>query len=98
MTACRKTQTSASITKYSGESYGLFTNCFEQACGWDELNSSRLSMSADANGDGKVTLSEAYNKTDALVKQFKKNNSYLDIEQITAVNPASSSFVLFGRK
>lgn len=98
MTACRKTQTSASITEYSGESYGLFTKCFEQACGWDELNGSRLSMSADANGDGKVTLSEAYNKTDALVKQYKNSHSYLDVEQITAVNPASSDFVLFGRK
>jgi len=98
MTACRKTQTSASISESSGKSYGLFTKCFEQACGWDELNSSRLSMSADANGDGKVTLNEAYNKTDALVKQYKSSHSYLDIEQVTAVNPTSSSFVLFGRK
>lgn len=98
MTACRKSQPSSSITESSGKSYGLFTKCFEQACGWDELNGSRLSMSADANGDGKVTLSEAYNKTDALVKQYKNSHSYLDVEQITAVNPTSSDFVLFGRK
>lgn len=98
MTACRKSQPSSSIMESSGKSYGLFTKCFEQACGWDELNGSRLSMSADANGDGKVTLSEAYNKTDVLVEQYKNSHSYLDVEQITAVNPASSDFVLFGRK
>lgn len=92
MTACRKDQTSLSVSSNSGKYVGLFTYCFEQACGWDELNSSRLSMSADSNGDKKITLNEAYNKTSALVKSIEPNG------QVTRVNPEYSSFVLFGRK
>lgn len=92
MTACRKDQTSLTVSSNSGKYVGLFTYCFEQACGWDELNSSRLSMSADSNGDKKITLNEAYNKTSALVKSIRPNG------QVTRVNPESSSFVLFGRK
>ena len=92
MTACRKDQTSLSVSSNSGKYVGLFTYCFEQACGWDELNSSRLSMSADSNGDKKITLNEAYNKTSALVKSIEPNG------QVTRVNPEYSGFVLFGRK
>lgn len=92
MTACRKDQTSLSVSSNSGKYVGLFTYCFEQACGWDELNSSRLSMSADSNGDKKITLNEAYNKTSALVKSIEPNG------QVTRVNPEYSSLVLFGRK
>ena len=92
MTACRKDQTSLSVSSNSGKYVGLCTYCFEQAGGWDELNSSRLSMSADSNGDKKITLNEAYNKTSALVKSIEPNG------QVTRVNPEYSSFVLFGRK
>lgn len=91
MTACRKDQESLTVS-IDGGYVGLFTYCFEQACGWDELNSSRLSMSADSNGDKKITLNEAYNKTSALVKSIRPNG------QVTRVNPEYSSFVLFGRK
>lgn len=91
MTACRKDQKSLTVS-IDGEYVGLFTYCFEQACGWDEPNSSRLSMSADSNGDKKITLNEAYNKTSALVKSIRPNG------QVTRVNPEGSSFVLFGRK
>lgn len=91
MTACRKDQKSLTVP-IDGEYVGLFTCCFEQACGWDEPNSSRLSMSADSNGDKKITLNEAYNKTSALVKSIRPNG------QVTRVNPEGSSFVLFGRK
>lgn len=92
MTACRKDQTSLSVSSNSGKYVGLFTYCFEQACGWDELNNRRLNMSADSNGDKKITLNEAYNKTSALVKSIEPNG------QVTRVNPEYSSFVLFGRK
>lgn len=92
MTACRKDQESLSVSSNSGKYVGLFTYCFEQACGWDELNNRRLNMSADSNGDKKITLNEAYNKTSALVKSIEPNG------QVTRVNPEYSSFVLFGRK
>lgn len=92
MTACRKDQTSLTVSSNSGKYVGLFTYCFEQACGWDELNNRRLNMSADSNGDKKITLNEAYNKTSALVKSIEPNG------QVTRVNPEYSSFVLFGRK
>lgn len=92
MTACRKDQTSLSVSSNSGKYVGLFTYCFEQACGWDELNNRRLNMSADSNGNKKITLNEAFQKTSSLVKSIRPNG------QVTRVNPEYSSFVLFGRK
>lgn len=92
MTACRKDQTSLTVSSNSGKYVGLFTYCFEQACGWDELNNRRLNMSADSNGDKKITLNEAFQKTSSLVKSIKPNG------QVTRVNPEGSGFVLFGRK
>lgn len=92
MTACRKDQTSLSVSSNSGKYVGLFTYCFEQACGWDELNNRRLNMSADSNGNKKITLNEAFQKTSSLVKSIRPNG------QVTRVNPEGSSFVLFGRK
>lgn len=92
MTACRKDQTSLSVSSNSGKYVGLFTYCFEQACGWDELNNRRLNMSADSNGNKKITLNEAFQKTSSLVKSIRPNG------QVTRVNPEGSGFVLFGRK
>lgn len=55
ITACKGRQLSIAFDKYS-----LFTACFVDGCGWDEINSERTSLNADRNGDGKLTFKEAF--------------------------------------
>lgn len=95
ITACRKNQTSLSVGDSQGNSFGLFTRYFEEACGWDEVGDCSLDMIADFNQDGMIALNEAYRKTSALVSAWADGDSKI---QVTRVNPEYSSFVLFGRK
>lgn len=95
ITACRKNQTSLSVGDGQGNSFGLFTKYFEEACGWDEVGDCSLDMIADFNQDGMIALNEAYRKTSALVSAWADGDSKI---QVTRVNPEYSSFVLFGRK
>ena len=78
-----------------GNSFGLFTKYFEEACGWDEVGDCSLDMIADFNQDGMIALNEAYRKTSALVSAWADGDSKI---QVTRVNPEYSGFVLFGRK
>ncbi len=55
ITACKGRQLSIAFKKYS-----LFTACFVDGCGWDEINSERTGLNADRNGDGKLTFKEAF--------------------------------------
>ncbi|HAL87725.1 MAG TPA: hypothetical protein DFH97_01980 [Clostridiales bacterium] len=95
ITACRKNQTSLSVGDGQGNSFGLFTKYFEEACGWDEVGDCSLDMIADFNQDGMIALNEAYRKTSALVSAWADGDSKI---QVTRVNPEYSSFILFGRK
>ena len=65
MTACSMTQVSSSLTSVSPDgstvSFGAFTYGVCHGSGYDEWNSKALGyMPADTNGDGSVTLGEAY--------------------------------------
>lgn len=98
MTACRMDQTSSSMA----EGYSLFTKCFEEVCGWNELSNSMLdSASADTDNDGAITMTEAYTATFDAVEAEKAtyNASHPNdhVNQVTRANPEISSFILFKR-
>lgn len=62
LTACSKDQESKSLTDYGqGISFGAFTYSLCYGSGYDEWNIQLLdSMPADADGNGAITLGEAY--------------------------------------
>lgn len=91
MTAASKSQTSIGYSSYS-----LFTLYLAMGSGWNGRSSTRLStLYADTNGDNKITLNEAYTKTEEYVAEIRASNS--NVTQRTQVYPTNSSFVIWGR-
>ncbi len=62
ITACRKDQLAMSLTGDGSRYWGVFTYGLCYGSGYDEWNQKALSnLPADANGNGAITLREAYN-------------------------------------
>lgn len=97
ITACAGSQTSIEVGYSGSESdvyFGVFTYVLTQGCGWDEYDDTYIpQLYADANGDGKLTLSEVYNYTVSGVEYIGFSD-----EQTTRCYPSRSSQVLFGRE
>lgn len=93
MTACSKDQQSQSL--FDGNiSFGAFTYGLTYGCGFDEWNQEVLSyLPADTNGDGKITLGEAYSKAVERVNWLK---TMVDMEQ-AAQYYGDSSYVLWAK-
>lgn len=71
LTACSKDQMSYSLSSDGIYYFGAFTYGVCYGSGYDSyLRQSLGSLSADDNGDGKITLGEAYSEAVACVSQF----------------------------
>ena len=74
LTACRKDQQSLSITSGINHAWGAFTYGLCYGSGYDEWYSKALSgMPADHNGDGAITLGEAYH---GVLERIQYLNNY----------------------
>ena len=98
--------------------YGLFTRYYAEAFGWnrlfkassgygdwfEELEAEPFDLRADADGDNRVTLKEAFVYANDGVEKYKTNNKSMNLQQVTKVWPYDSdgewpdiaNLVLFG--
>ena len=91
LTACSKNQVSASLSD-GVTSFGAFTYGLCYGSGYDEWNQQWLgSLPADTNGDGQITLAEAYSKAVERVNWLK---TMVAMEQV-AQYYGDTSFVLW---
>lgn len=91
LTACSKNQVSASLSD-GVTSFGAFTYGLCYGSGYDEWNQQWLgSLPADTNGDGQITLGEAYSKAVERVNWLK---TMVAMEQV-AQYYGDTSFVLW---
>ena len=54
---------------------GYFSYALCLGCGWDGIANTQVDMAADVNGDGAVTLQEAFVFSDDLASGFNENQS-----------------------
>lgn len=69
ITACGKSQTSKTVSHDGNYWYGLFTQGLTKGSGYDTRYRTNCSWYADANSNGAVTLSEAYNYIKQVVSE-----------------------------
>ena len=94
MTACRKDQQSISLTSGSNYFWGVFTYGVCYGSGYDEWNRVSLGkLPADKNGDGAITLGEAYQ---GVLERVSYLNTFLIVEQATQYH-GDQSFVLWSK-
>ena len=70
--------------------FGLFTYMLTQGSGWNMATNKTRSLSADADGNGEITLHEAYSY--ARYKALQSNPG-----QTAQVYPANSSMVIWAK-
>ena len=94
MTACRKDQQSVSLSGGNNYYWGVFTYGVCYGSGYDEWNQQALgNLPADKNGDGAITLGEAYQ---GVLERIDYLNTMTIIEQATQYH-GDTSFVLWSR-
>ena len=94
LTACRKDQQSVSLSGDTSRYWGVFTYGICYGSGYDEWNQQSLSgLPADQNGDGAITLGEAYQ---GVLERVSYLNSLITVEQATQYY-GDSSFILWKR-
>lgn len=81
LTACSKDQTSFSLTTDGSHYWGVFTYALCYGSGYDEWHQTALSnLPADSNGDGAITLGEAYQ---GIRERVSFLNQLIEITQAT---------------
>ena len=94
LTSCRKDQTSISLSGGDNHYWGVFTYGLCYGSGYDEWNRESLGrMPADSNGDGAITLAEAY-------RGVQERVSFLNrLTQVTQVTQyyGDSDYVLWSK-
>lgn len=70
--------------------FGLFTYALTQGSGWNMATNRVLSLSADSDGNGEITLHEAYSYARYQAQNSNKN-------QTAQVYPANSSMVIWAK-
>jgi len=96
LTSCLSTQVCVELIPAEGEGdpFGLFSGVLCVGCGYDTYIHP---YPADGNGNGEITLHEAYNYTDEqvtiIVTQLNEDYGY-NIDQDTQVYPLYSDFII----
>ena len=94
LTACRKDQQSVSLSGNNSYYWGVFTYGICYGSGYDEWNQQALTgLPADTNGDGAITLGEAYQ---GVLERVDYLNTMTIIEQATQYH-GDPAFVLWSR-
>ncbi len=96
LTACRKDQESQTVMDGLGAAFGAFTYGICYGSGYDEWNERSLgSMPADADGNGAITLGEAYSGVGERIAYL--NTMMTEDSQLTQAMQyhGSTSFVLW---
>jgi len=94
LTSCLSTQVCVELIPAEGDPFGLFSGVLCVGCGYDTYIHP---YPADGNGNGKITLHEAYTYTDeqvTIIATELKNLYGWNIEQDTQVYPLYSDFVI----
>lgn len=93
LTSCRSDQTSSSLSD-GANSWGAFTYALCYGSGFDEWNQTSLGyLPADANGDGAITLGEAYRGVQERISYL---TNFAPIDQATQYY-GDTSFILWAR-
>ncbi len=94
LTACRKDQESVSLSGNESYYWGAFTYSVCYGSGYDEWNQVALSgLPADQNGDGAITLGEAYQ---GVLERIDYLNTITLVQQATQYH-GDTSFILWKR-
>ena len=94
LTSCRKDQTSISLSGGNNHYWGVFTYGLCYGSGYDEWEKVSLGrLPADSNGDGAITLREAYQ---GVLERVNYLSSMTTITQATQ-SYGDSSFVLWSK-
>lgn len=94
LTACRKDQESVSLSGNESYYWGAFTYGVCYGSGYDEWNQVALSgLPADQNGDGAITLGEAYQ---GVLERIDYLNTITLVQQATQYH-GDTSFILWKR-
>ena len=94
LTSCLSSQVCVELTPSEGNPFGLFSAVLCEGCGYDSYTHP---YPADGNGNGEITLHEAYTYTDEQVTIIATELNYLygwNIDQDTQVYPLYSDFVI----
>ena len=94
LTSCLSTQVCVELIPAEGDPFGLFSGVLCEGCGYNYYTHPYL---ADGNGNGEITLQEAYTYTDEQVTIIATalNDLYgWNIDQDTQVYPLYSDFVI----
>jgi hypothetical protein len=94
LTSCHSSQVCVELIPSEGDPFGLFSGVLCEGCGYDTYIHS---YPADGNGNGEITLHEAYTYTYETVNAIAAELNYIygwNIDQDTQVYPLSSDFVI----
>jgi hypothetical protein len=94
LTSCHSSQVCVELIPAEGDPFGLFSGVLCEGCGYDYYTHP---YSADGNGNGEITLQEAYTYTDEQVTIIATalNDLYgWNIDQDTQVYPLNSDFII----
>ena len=94
LTSCLSTQVCVELIPAEGDPFGLFSGVLCEGCGYDTYIHP---YPADGNGNGEITLHEAYTYTDETVNAIATELNFLydwNIDQDTQVYPLYSDFVI----
>jgi len=95
LTSCLSSQECVELVPSEGDPFGLFSGVLCEGCGYDYYTHPYL---ADGNGNGEITLHEAYTYTDEQVTIAADYLNTLhpgwDIDQDTQVYPLNSDFII----
>lgn len=106
---CGSTDTKSTYYDVSDptKAYDFFTKAFAQGLGWNMLTDTRMSVMADSNGDGQVTVTELFNfarpQTQKLISAYiqlhGKSNFVGDPNQYPScyIAPGEENLVIWGR-
>ena len=94
LTSCLSTQVCWELIPSEGDPFGLFSGVLCEGCGYNYYTHP---YPADDNGNGEITLHEAYTYTYETVNAIAAELNYIydwNIDQDTQVYPLYSDFVI----